>query len=105
MRSLLLLLALVALVVPLAGCCGDLPTARVALPALDVPPPLSFSTPPKFVPSGYVQQVPQQVAPQYAPVPQYAPPAAPCAPAAGYTPGYQYAAPPVPQAPRAAGCP
>ena len=48
-------------------------------------------------PSGYVQMVPQQVAPAAVGVPMYAAPASPCAPAATpYTPGYQYAAPPVP---------
>lgn len=106
MRHFATILAILALAAPLAACCGDLPTARVALPALDVPPPLSFKQEPKFQPSGYVQVIPQQIAPSYAPVQQYAAPqyAAPCAPAApAYTPGYQYAAPPIPQ-PGAAPC-
>ncbi len=95
-----------------AGCaCGTPPTMRLALPSMDVPPPVSFTptaTAPQFVPTSYAQVQQVQVAPQYAPVqmaPQYA---APCAapqyaPPAAYTPAFQYAQPPQAPAPRAAG--
>lgn len=104
----LLAVLLCALCICATACCGDMPTARLALPSVDVPPPVSFHNDPKFVPSGYVQQV-QTVAPQFVPVQQYAAPAAsPCAPIAApqYSQGYQYAAPPpvpVPPPPAAAG--
>lgn len=88
-----LFLALLALVLPLAGCagtCGTLPDVQLAAPSITIPPPVSLTQRPQIVPTGYAQLVPTApTAPQYVQVPQTQ-----AAPA--YTSGYQWA--PVPQA-------
>lgn len=88
--------AVVVLGLVLTGCATPAvePTLELRSPLW----PRNRAAEPMIAPTGYAMPVP--AAPQYVAVPQYAVPAAPCAPAAAptYTPGYQYAAPPVPQA-------
>ncbi len=99
----IILSALVVLTFPAcampSGACGAPPTAHIAFPTMDVPPPLMFlptQTPPQFQATSYAQVMQMPVQQQYAACSQYqAPaPAAACAPPAGYTGGFQYAQPP-----------
>lgn len=107
MRPLLLILALLLIVTPLAGCsCGASDTV------VGVRNPFAAISQPRLVPTGYgvVQQAqPMQMvavpAPAPAPAMQYVavPAAAPCAPAQQpYTPGFGWAPAPTPGA--APGC-